>query len=69
MFTEYGIGPDEINEYWTEERIALYLRKRNERIERWNAAAQSTAEPQAQPQTRRRVTDMELFQTMGIHAC
>jgi hypothetical protein len=45
------------------------FQKRNQRIERWNAQARTTSdEPPANMQFhgKRRVSDVELFKTMGI---
>lgn len=63
MLTEWGLTPEYINEKWTEELLSLMFQKRNERIERWNAQSAGKAAPTPE---RRRVSDMELFQTMGI---
>lgn len=43
----------------------LIFQKRNDRVERWNSAVQSP-EPQQRQSARKRVSDVEIFRTMGI---
>lgn len=57
----WGLMPDDINENWTEERLALMFVKHNERVRAESGESESTggAEP-------KRITDQDFFRQMGV---
>jgi hypothetical protein len=64
--SEWHLAPDDINERETEERLALLFRARNRRIERLNAAM-SGETYQTPGEVRMTMSDVELFNKMGIN--
>ena len=59
MLAEWHLSPDEILERWTDERLDLFWRKRNERLRRLRAMMEDENEqPEQQP---RRVSNREFF--------
>jgi hypothetical protein len=63
FLAEYHIGPDELNNNWTEERLQLFLDKRNERLQLMEEQLERARHGGA---PKRRVSDSKLFQMMGI---
>jgi hypothetical protein len=59
--SDWGLMPDEINEKWTEERLALMFDKRNERIRAMNQESKPAEERGPQ-----QISDMDFFQRMGV---
>jgi hypothetical protein len=55
---DWGVHPDQLN-LWTEELLALMFRSRNRRMQRIRDAQQKDGEPT-------RVSDLELFKSVGI---
>lgn len=66
MLTEFHQTAHQVNYHWTEEQIALYFRKRNERLNRMAEEIKKlrSNESSEQEAPARRVTNEELFARM-----
>lgn len=62
--SDLHLTPEYINEFETEERLALLFRARNSWIAKMNTAMENPKE--RQQQGTRRVSDSDLFSKMGV---
>jgi hypothetical protein len=58
ILAEYHLPPEYILENWTEDKLALMLRKRNERV--------SGVHPDEEPISKAKLSKAEFFELMGI---
>jgi hypothetical protein len=62
--TEWGVTPEYINRWWTEELLTLMFIKRTKRIKRMNSA--TVVKEDFNGNQYKKVTDTELFQAVGF---